>query len=304
MLYNDYDSKHENVLLLEGSASASGGGSLHTKGSIMSESNQPEEFTAQEKLRQVQSNFGAAAQAYVTSNVHAQGQDLGWLVEELALSGTERVLDVATGAGHTAFALASYVAEVVALDITPQMLVVAQQGAIERHLDNIRFLQGNAQALPCTDASFDVVTCRQAPHHFPDVRQGIGEWAHVLKSGGKLALVDSIAPEEEDADLLLQEIEVLRDPSHVRNYHLSAWRAMLTEAGFSVHSMREWGIMLDIPSWTQRMRTPAEAVRTIEQRLRQASPSVRQRLQIGEQNGVLTFRLPSALIVAIKTKEQ
>lgn len=270
----------------------------------MSDSNQPETFTAQEKLQLVQNNFGAAAQAYMTSKVHAQGQDLGWLVEALTLRGTERVLDVATGAGHTAFALAPSAAEVVALDITPQMLEVAQQGAVERHLDTIRFLQGNAQALPCADASFDVVTCRQAAHHFPDVRQGIAEWVRVLKPGGKLALVDSIAPEEEDADRFLQEIEVLRDPSHVRNYRLSVWIALLTEAGFKVYSTRQWGIVLDIPSWTQRMRTPAEAVKTIEQQLHQASPSVQERLQIEEQNGVFTFRLPSALIVAVKTEAQ
>src|SRR5438105_4061654 len=110
---------------------------------------------AQEKRQQVQSNFGAAAADYVTSKVHASGQDLAWVVEAAALTGTERVLDVATGAGHTAFALAPYAAEVVALDITKQMLAVAQKAAAERHLDNIRFLEGDALQLPCDDASFE-----------------------------------------------------------------------------------------------------------------------------------------------------
>src|SRR6266567_1322704 len=107
----------------------------------------------QQKLRQIQTNFGAAAADYVTSKVHASGQDLAWVVEAAALTGTERVLDVATGAGHTGFALAPYAAEVVALDITKEMLAVAQKSAAERHLDNIRFLEGDAQQLPCDDAS-------------------------------------------------------------------------------------------------------------------------------------------------------
>jgi ubiquinone/menaquinone biosynthesis C-methylase UbiE len=229
------------------------------KGKMMTANNQQEAFndvTAREKLQQVQSNFGAAATDYVTSTVHAQGQDLAWVLEAAALTGSERVLDIATGAGHTAFALAPYAAEVVALDVTPQMLAAAQSEAFERHLHNISFLEGDAQDLPCENASFDVVACRLAAHHFPYVRQGVQEWARVLKPSGKLVLVDTISPEEPEIDTSLNEIETLRDPSHVRNYRLSEWINFLKEAGFTVSTTREWGIALDVPSWTQRMRTP------------------------------------------------
>lgn len=256
---------------------------------------------AQEKLRQVQSNFGAAAADYVTSKAHASGQDLAWVVEAAALTGTERVLDVATGAGHTAFALAPYAAEVVALDITKEMLEVAQKSAAERHLDNIRFLEGDAQQLPCEDASFDVVSCRHAPHHFPHVQQAVREWARVLKLGGKLVLVDSISPEEPEIATFLHEIEILRDPSHVRNQPLSEWVKFLNEAGFSVNSTREMGVFLDIPSWTQRMRTPAESVATIERLFRDAAPAIRTRLRIEEKEGAFGFTLPTGLILAVKT---
>jgi len=256
---------------------------------------------AQEKLQQVQSNFGAAAADYVTSKVHASGQDLAWIVEAAALTGTERVLDVATGAGHTAFALAPYAAEVVALDITKEMLAVAQKAAAERHLDNIRFLEGNAQQLPCDDASFDVVSCRHAPHHFTDVQLAVQEWDRVLKPGGKLVLVDSISPEEPEAEALLHEIEILRDPSHVRNQRLSQWVTFLNEAGFTVISAHEMGTFLDIPSWTQRMRTPAESVAAIERLFHDADPAIRTRLRIEEKAGILGFTLPTGLIPAVKT---
>jgi SAM-dependent methyltransferase len=128
----------------------------------------------------------------------------------------------------------------------------------------------------------------------------VREWARVLKPGGKLVLVDSIAPEEPDIDRFLNEIETLRDPSHVRNHHYSEWTSMLAEVGLTVSSTREWGIFLDIPSWTQRMRTPAEVVEIIEQRLRTAPPATRERLHIEEKDGVLAFTLPTRLIVAVK----
>jgi len=260
--------------------------------------------TAQEKMRQVQSNFGVAAADYVTSKVHASGKDLTWLVEVIAFTGTEQVLDVATGGGHTAFALAPHVAEVLALDLTRPMLEVAQKEATARQLHNIRFLEGDAQQLPCEDARFDIVACRKAAHHFPYVHQAVREWARVLKPDGKLLLVDSISPEEPEIDVFLNEIETLRDPSHVRNYQLSEWITFLTEAGFIVSTTREWAILLDIPSWTQRMRTPTESIAIIEQRLRNALPATHKRLRIEEKDGMLSFMLPTALIAAVRTSAQ
>lgn len=256
------------------------------------------------KLQQIQRQFGAAAADYVTSKVHASGPDLVWLVEEAALTGTERVLDVATGGGHTAFALAPRAAEVVALDLTRPMLDAAQQEAAVRQLHNIHFLEGDAQAIPAEDSSFDVVACRKAAHHFPNVRQAVSEWARVLKPGGKLLLVDSISPEEQEILDFLQEIETLRDPSHVYSPRISEWKALLSEAGFEVHpSVREWGLVLDVDDWMRRMRTPPASVALIEQHLREASPAVQERLEIGKQDGVFTFSLPTALIVATKARQ-
>ena len=269
----------------------------------MSESNQPGAIGASEeteKLRQVQQNFGAVAAAYVTSKVHASGPDLVWLVENAALNGSESVLDVATGGGHTAFALAPYAAEIVALDLTRPMLEVAQQEASARGLQNIRYIEGDAQALPFADASFDVVTCRHAPHHFPRVEQAVSEWARVLKPGGKLLLIDSTSPEDDEADAVLHEIESLRDPSHVRTHRISEWKAYLSAAGLRVESAREESIFLDIPSWTQRMRTPPAAVAAIETIMREASPAISERLRFEERDGAPGFTLPIALILAIK----
>ncbi len=273
----------------------------------MSEINQPnpgQDVATQAKLQQVQSQFGPVAADYVTSKVHASGQDLAWLVEAAALTGVERVLDIATGGGHAAFALAPHAAEVVALDLTPPMLEVAQKEAEARNLRNIRFLAGDAQSIPCEDRSFDVVVCRQAAHHFPNVRQCVSEWARVLKPGGKMILIDSVSPEEPEADAFLEQVEILRDPSHVRNQRISQWKALLNDAGFAVDQVRAWGILLDMDSWTQRMRTPPAAVATIERLLRDASEDIRARLQIElRQDGTFAFMLPAVLVVALSPRK-
>ena len=90
---------------------------------------------------------------------------------------------------------------------------------------------------------------------------------------------------------------MLRDPSHVRNQRVSEWKTLLQEASFSINSVREWTILLDIPSWTQRMRTPPASVATIEQYMHNASPAIRERLHI-EEDPILSFLLPAVLIVA------
>lgn len=254
----------------------------------------------QAKIQQVQDRFGAAAANYVTSAVHASGQDLAWIIELSALTGTEHVLDVGTGTGHTAFALAPFAATVVALDITQEMLSAAQHVATERQLPNIQFVIGNALSLPFEDARFDLVTCRLAAHHFPQVKPAIQEWARVLKPSGKLILVDTISPEEADGDLFVNEIEILRDPSHIRNYRRSEWTVFVTAAGFTVTQTHEQGILLDIPSWTQRIHTPPASVAIIEERLQTASPVIRELLHIARQGDISTITLPALLLVATK----
>ncbi len=249
----------------------------------------------------VQQNFGAVAQNYVTSKVHTNSLDLEWLKEAAALTGKELVVDVATGAGHTALTLAPYAAQVVAVDITQPMLTAAQQLAATRQITNIRFVEADAQALPLASNSYDLVTCRHAPHHFATVSQAVHEWTRVLKPGGKLLLEDPISPEEAELDTFLNMIEALRDPSHVRNYRISEWLSLLSAASLRVTVSHVWNIPLDIPSWTQRMQTPPASVEKIERYLHDASPAIRERFHIGpNEEGLLSFWLPAAIFVGVK----
>src|SRR5262249_6639698 len=114
----------------------------------------------------VQERFGNFAATYATSRPHAKGNSLLRLAELGAPQARWIALDIATGAGHVALALALRLAHVVASDLTLEMLGVARGLARERGVSNISFAEMRAEALPFGDATFDLVTCRIAPHHF------------------------------------------------------------------------------------------------------------------------------------------
>src|ERR1700691_9992 len=118
----------------------------------------------------VQTQFGAAAAAYGTSLVHGDASALRRVVELAEPQPKDSALDIATGAGHTALALAPHVARVIAYDLTREMILETRRNAAARGLANVYTQQGPAEKLPFRDASFDIVTVRQAPHHFADVR--------------------------------------------------------------------------------------------------------------------------------------
>jgi SAM-dependent methyltransferase len=263
-------------------------------------SDTPQPDLERAQLRLAQQQFGPAALAYASSPVHAHGPDLEWIVEAAALSGKEFVVDVATGTGFTSFALAPSAREVVGIDPTLPMLEVAQRLAAERQVTNVRFIQGEAHTLPFASSSVDVVVCRYAAHHFEQMAPAVQEWVRVLVPGGKVIVSDSISPDEPELEWFINEIEVLRDPSHLHSYRLSEWLTLLGDAGLTATVRQEWDSVLDVPSWTQRMQTPPEAVERIVHRCTHASPVAQTRLHIAQQDGVVSFTLPLALLVGIK----
>jgi ubiquinone/menaquinone biosynthesis C-methylase UbiE len=255
--------------------------------------------------QRVQSQFGAAANAYTTSAGHSDPMLLRRVIELAQPGPSDRALDIATGAGHTALALAPQVAEVVAYDITPQMLEETARNAAARGFTNISTRQGAAEKLPFADASFDIVAVRQAPHHFADIRAAIREMARVVKPGGRVAIIDSRAPEDDELDRAYNYIEKLRDPSHVRNWRPSEWGAMLQEAGLKIVAEHldfytENGRPMDFDAWTRRMKTPPAAVEELTRLFQDASPALIEALRIEIVDGKIGFCVPQIAIAATR----
>jgi len=214
--------------------------------------------------RAVQEKFGEAAASYATSPVHVGGPDLDAMVLAAELGGAggppPRVLDVGTGAGHTAFAFAPHAAHVEALDLTQEMLDEVGKGARARGLENIHCQLGDAEALPYPDQHFDVVTSRLCAHHFPHPDEFTREAARVLRPGGVFLLVDSVSPGAPALDTFFNAFELLRDPSHVRNHSRADWRRMFDGAGLSCEVLGAFMLLQEFSAWVERIGTTPTAV--------------------------------------------
>lgn len=226
--------------------------------------------------RRVQDQFGAVAERYVTSATHAHGDDLARMVELARPRGDERLLDIATGGGHTALAFAPLVREVLATDLTPAMLAAAEQFVRGQGAANVRFELADAEALPFADASFEIVTTRIAPHHFPNPAKYVREVARVLRPGGLFVLNDNMAPEDAALDAFMNRFEQWRDPSHVRACRLSEWRGWVEAAGLSVeHAEPLAAKAFAFAPWVERMDMPAAERAALEAWLIEAPEACR-----------------------------
>lgn len=246
----------------------------------------------------VQNQFGAVASNYATSTVHVGGPDLTAMLAAIPLRGDERVLDAGCGAGHTAMAFAPRVAEVVGCDLTIAMLAQAKRLAAERGLANVAFERGDVERLPYPDASFDLVTSRYSAHHYPHPQAALREFARVLRPGGALLLVDVVAPEAPASDTFLNAIELLRDPSHVRDHSVSQWLAMCGAAGLRAEQAGAWPLRLEFESWVARMNTPFLAITQLRAMIDGATHEVRDALSFAL--GDYSFSVPTALIRAVR----
>ena len=212
----------------------------------------------------VKAQFGKTAQNYVTSSIHAKGDDLRVMLELAGDVTGRKVLDVATGGGHTALVFARAGAEVTAADLTPEMLIAAEANLQKQGVNAVTFVQANAEALPFGDASFDIVTCRIAPHHFTHPEKFVREVARVLKPGGDFLLVDNIVPLDAKLAAAMNHIEKVRDPSHVEAYSLKTWADWLSGVGLELHHLSRFYRDKDFEAWlgyaeAERVRGELEA---------------------------------------------
>jgi ubiquinone/menaquinone biosynthesis C-methylase UbiE len=199
----------------------------------------------------VRSRFAPVAVNYTRATFHTSAERLQEVLDLARPKPGDLALDVATGTGNTAFALAPYVRRVIGLDLTREMLDQARRIAAERDIRNADWVVGDAAHLPFQDDTFDLYTVRAAPHHFPDVDECLREAYRVLKPDRDAAFIDCAPPAP--AREVLHDVEVRRDPSHVRSLTVEEWAERFDRAGFEVElaSIRE--LDWDYDEWMRNM---------------------------------------------------
>ena len=246
----------------------------------------------------VRQQFGAHAQNYVLSSDHSKGESLDRLLELVQPQPHWRMLDIATGGGHTALAFAPFVREVVATDLTAEMLAAAERFLRGKGIANATFREADATALPFGTAEFDLVTCRVAPHHFPDCGKFVREMARVLRPGGRAALVDNVVPEDADAAHFINAFEKRRDPSHNWAHTQKAWLRFFADAGLEVRHAETFRKQRDFDHWTGRMSVDEATKTDLRQMLETMPAAAREALapEIGAAG--IKFCLTEILLVA------
>ena len=246
----------------------------------------------------VQEQFGKTAASYLTSTPHAKGASLERLVALTSPQRNWRVLDVATGGGHVAYTFAPHVERVWATDITQEMLDMVKAEAKKRGLANVRTTYAKAEALPFEDATFDLVTCRIAPHHFDSIPEFLNEVHRVLKPGGLAAIVDNVVPPGSVGDYV-NAFERFRDPSHLRSWTMEEWRAAFKKAGFVVTYDEQLYKQMEFKSWAARHDTNMQNF--LRALLAQAMPEVKAELEPKGADADVTFRLCEGLFIGKRT---
>jgi ubiquinone/menaquinone biosynthesis C-methylase UbiE len=161
-----------------------------------------------------QERFGKTAER-VAALQDARAAELEAKVVRFAeLKGDERVLDSAAGAGALAFALAPHVREVVAVDLVPELLEQGRQRMAS--FENVEFVEGDATKLPFERGSFDLSATLRSLHHIARPELAVAELARVTRLGGRILVVDQLAPIDPLAAFELNAFERTRDPSHTR----------------------------------------------------------------------------------------
>ena len=198
-------------------------------------------------MADVRDSFRNVAGRYARSTFHTSAPRLQEIVDLTRPKPGDLVLDVATGTGNTAFALAPHVRRVIGLDLTREMLNEARRVAAERHVVNADWVIGDAAHLPFPDETFDIYVVRAAPHHFPDIDGFLSEAHRVLRRDRDASLIDCAPPVP--ARDLLHEVEVRRDPSHVMSLTVDEWVGRLERAGFEVETAEVRELMWNYEEW-------------------------------------------------------
>lgn len=244
--------------------------------------------------------FSKQAAAYAASETHSMDADLMIMVKFAEPHQGQLVLDVATGPGNTAMAMAESGAQVIATDLAEGMLEAATKTARDRGLTNIIFQRGQAESLAFADDTFHLVVCRIAAHHFQNVPLFVKEVSRVLKRGGKFVLEDSLAPHNPEEKKFLDWLERTRDPTHVHSLSEVEWHNAVKAAGLSIAEETVFKKKHNFASWVSRTGRSKAEIEDITKNIFKASSEIRSKFFTIENHAIKYLHDEKIIFAAIK----
>lgn len=227
-----------------------------------------------------QAQYQDKSEAYLNSHVHSQGVEFDKMQRVVQQHQYQQLLDLGCGGGHVSYHLAPFASYITSCDLSEEMVSIVTSQAQVKGLNNIQGVVGPAEKLPFSDQYFDCVISRYSAHHWQNVGQAMLEINRVLTSTGRVVIFDVIGSGNPVLDTFLQTIEMIRDPSHVRDYSVAEWSCFAEAAGFRLEAIEMQTLDLDFKTWVERMQTPEHAVNTIRYLAHMTSDEVKAYYQI------------------------
>jgi len=224
----------------------------------------------------IRREFGQQAARFGEQGLTLSNQAyLQWMVAQLDLQPDFEVLDVAAGTGHLSRAIAPYVRRVVGLDLTPEMLAEGRRDAEQQGLTNLVFEQGEAEHLSYAPESFDLVVTRFSLHHFADPPAPLQEMVRVCRRGGKVAVIDIVSPDDPAVAITYNQLEHLRDPSHLRALTAHELQQLMGATGLALVHTASRDVEVHLERWLDLTGTATEARQRIRTALTQDLEGIR-----------------------------
>lgn len=206
----------------------------------------------------VRDEFTRQAEAFASLRELHSRERITRLVNAINPLPDAHALEIATGPGHVAMALAERCALVVGVDLTDAPLAIAERTRRERNLANVRFQRADAEQLPFADAEFDIVLCRFAFHHFEDPAIPLREMIRVCRPGGRIAVEDIAASEIPERADFYNQFERLRDTSHTRALAMSELLRLFGAHRLEIDSLYTTDLLQPLEQWLANSHTPPD----------------------------------------------
>lgn len=248
----------------------------------------------------VRETWGRYAPAFAAEGTGAEDRDsLRRLVELCALPRGALLLDVASGAGYTAFTFARTGVRAIASDPTHEMLLATRTGWAERNLPGeARCVEAWAESLPFAEGALDAVVAHRAPHQFADVDAFVAEAHRVLRSGGVLGLADQSPPD--GWERWHNDLERLRDPTHEYARSPQQWRSIVEQAGFTLRATDVVYQPHALEDWLDRVSCPEERRERVRRRFAEIPDAIRDVYRPEVVDGRWWFRTPQHALAATR----